>query len=141
MKPLRRFVSFAMSAALLAGCAAFPPSAPEARPVSDNSAVVALMDSARNDIAAGKSDSAAASLERALRIEPRNPLLWQELARLRLQQGQYQQAEGLAARANAWAGNDKALRAQNWRLIGEARLKRGDHAGAQAAFDTAALID
>lgn len=138
MKSLRRFVSFAMSAALLAGCAALPPSAPEARPVSDNSAVVALMDSARSDIAAGKPDSAVASLERALRIEPRNPLLWQELARLRLQQGQYQQAEGLAARSNAWAGNDKALRAQNWRLIGESRLRRGDHAGAQAAFDTAA---
>jgi len=138
MKSLRRFVLFIIPAALLAGCAVLPPSAPEARPVSDNSAVIALMDSARSDIAGGKPDSAVASLERALRIEPRNPLLWQELARLRLRQGQYQQAEGLAARSNAWAGSDKALRAQNWRLIGESRLKRGDQAGAQAAFDAAA---
>src|SRR3989344_8042200 len=102
MKSPRFFVLFIIPAALLAGCAVLPPSAPETRPVSDNSAVIALMDSARSDIVAGKPDGAVASLERALRIEPRNPLLWQELARLRLQQGQYQQAEGLAARSNAW---------------------------------------
>ncbi len=96
------------------------------------------MDSARTDIANGKLDAAVAPLERALRIEPHNALLWQELARLRLQQGQYQQAEGLAARSNGWAGNSKTVRAENWRIIGEARLKRGDHQGAQAAFDKAA---
>jgi tetratricopeptide (TPR) repeat protein len=127
-----------MTASLLAGCAGFLPPATEDRPVSDNSAVVALMDNARADTAAGKPDSAVASLERALRIEPRNPRLWQELARLRLQQGQYQQAEGMATRSNSWAGDNKILRAENWRLIGEARLKRGDHQGAQAAFDKAA---
>jgi cytochrome c-type biogenesis protein CcmH/NrfG len=81
-----------------------------------------------------------ASLERALRIEPRNPALWQDLAKLRLEQGQYQQAEGLAARSNAWVGDDKTLRAENWRIIGQARLKRGDYAGAQAAFDKAAEL-
>ncbi|OGI51818.1 MAG: hypothetical protein A3E57_00820 [Candidatus Muproteobacteria bacterium RIFCSPHIGHO2_12_FULL_60_33] len=120
---------------MIAGCAGFLPSTPE---VSDNSAVVALMDSARADIANGKLDAAVAPLERALRIEPRNPVLWQELAKLRLQQGQYQQAEGMATRSNSWAGTNKALRAENWRLIGEARLKRGDRQGAQAAFDMAA---
>jgi cytochrome c-type biogenesis protein CcmH/NrfG len=30
------------------------------------------------------------------------------------------------------------LQAENWRLIGESRLKRGDYPGAQAAFDKAA---
>lgn len=128
-----------VAAALLAGCAGFPPSTPEAQPVSDNNAVVALMDTARADIASGKLDTAVAPLERALRIEPRNPVLWQELARLRLQQGQYQQAEGMATRSNSWAGDNKTLRAENWRIIGEARLKRGDHQGAQAAFDKAAV--
>lgn len=127
-------------ASLLSACAGLYAPMPEVRPVSDNNAVLALMESARTDNAAGKPDAAAATLERALRIEPRNPVLWQELARLRLQQGQYQQAEGLAARSNGWAANDKPLRAENWRLIGEARLKRGDHAGAQGAFDTATRL-
>jgi cytochrome c-type biogenesis protein CcmH/NrfG len=125
------------TAALLSGCATLvTPDAPQ-RPVSDNSAVIALAESARTDMAEGRIDTAVATLERALRIEPHNPVLWQELARLRLEQGQYQQAEGLAARSNGWSGGDKQLRAENWRIIGQSRLKRGDYAGAQTAFDKA----
>src|SRR5712691_11567484 len=60
---------------------------------AESAAIASLMDSARADNAAGKLANAAASLERALRIEPRNPRLWQELARLRLKQGDYAQAE------------------------------------------------
>ena len=96
-----------------------------------------LMDSARADAAAGNLTSAAASLERALRIEPRNPRLWQELARVRLKQGQYAQAESVAARSNSWAGDDKGLRAENWRLIAEAREARGDADGARIARESA----
>ena len=82
------------------------------------------MDSARADMEAGRLSNAAASLERALRIEPRNPRLWQELARVRLQQGDYAQAESTAARSNSWAGNDSALRAENQRIIEQARAFR-----------------
>ncbi|HUG76046.1 MAG TPA: tetratricopeptide repeat protein [Burkholderiales bacterium] len=95
------------------------------------------MESARGDAAAGRLPNAAASIERALRIEPRNPRLWQELARVRLRQGEYAQAENLAARSSSWAGGDNALRAANWRLIAEARNARGDAAGAHAALETA----
>lgn len=122
----------------IAGCAGLPTREPESLPVSDNNAVIALADAGRADAANGKLDAAAASFERALRIEPRNPALWHELAKLRLQQGQYQQAEGLAAKSNGWAGDNKTLRADNWRIIGQARLKRGDYPGAQSAFDKAA---
>lgn len=125
---------------LLTACAGtgMYPSTPPDQPVSENNAVLALVASARSDVAGGKPDAAVASLERALRIEAHNPRLWQELARLKLQQGQYQQAEGFAARSNGWAGNSKVLRAENWRIIGEARMKRGDRTGAQTAFDNAA---
>ncbi|MGA9033178.1 MAG: tetratricopeptide repeat protein [Sulfuricaulis sp.] len=125
-------------AASIAGCAGLPTREAESLPVSDNNAVIALADAGRADAANGKLDAAAESFERALRIEPRNPALWHELAKLRLQQGQYQQAEGLAARSNGWAGDNKTLRAENWRIIGQARLKRGDYPGAQSAFDKAA---
>lgn len=96
-----------------------PPPPPAAR--SENIAVAGLMETARADVAAGRLANAAASLERALRIEPRNPRLWNELAQVRLRQGQYAQAESLAARSNSWAGNDSALRADNARIIAEAR--------------------
>jgi tetratricopeptide (TPR) repeat protein len=80
---------------------------------------------------------AGASLERALRIEPQNPELWQELARVRLQQGQYREAENLAAKANILSGADMNLRAENWQIIGQARTRLGDHQGAQAAIEKA----
>ena len=98
------------------------------------------MENARADAAAGRVGNAAASLERALRIEPRNPRLWQELARVRLKQGQYVQAEGIAVRSNSWAGDDKPLRAENWRLIAQAREARGDAEGARHALEQAAQI-
>jgi len=122
----------------LFGCAGFPPTVEQQPPASENSAVLALMTTAKSNIASGNYDAAVAPMERALRIEPQNPFLWQELAKLRLHQGQYQQAEGLAARSSGWAGTNKDLRAENWRIIGEARLKRGDYPGAQDAFDKAA---
>jgi tetratricopeptide (TPR) repeat protein len=129
---------FLLGTAWISGCAGIATQEPGSLPVSDNNAVIALADAGRTDAASGKLDAAAASFERALRIEPRNPALWHELAKLRLQQGQYQQAEGLAARSNGWAGDNKTLRAENWRIIGQARLKRGDYPGAQSAFDKAA---
>lgn len=136
-------------AAFAAGCAVLPPApaptTPEEQvartPVSGSSAVVALADSARTDTAAGNYAAAAAALERALRIEPRNPRLWHELAQLKLKQGDASQAANMAARSNTWAGADKTLRAANWRIIGEAKRSLGDDAAANAAFDKAdALI-
>ena len=91
------------------------------------------MASARADQAASRLGSAEATIERALRIAPHDARLWQQLARIRLQQGQYAQAESLAARSNTWAGGDSALRAENWNLIAQARDARGDAAGARAA--------
>lgn len=119
---------------LVAACATAPEPGPAPAPVEqppapypaprESVAVAGLMESARNDAAAGRLPSAAATLERALRIEPRNPRLWHELARVRLQQGDPAQAQNLAARSNSYAGNDSALRAENQRIIEEARGAR-----------------
>ena len=82
------------------------------------------MQSARADVAAGRLPNAAATLERALRIEPRNPRLWHELAKVRLRQSDYSQAESLAARSNTYAGSDSELRAANQKVISDARAQR-----------------
>ena len=151
IRPTRRWL---LPALLLAGCATAPgpesapvepaPAAPPAQAPAaqapapqENVAVAGLMESARTDAAAGRLPNAAASLERALRIEPRNPRLWQALARVRLQQGDYSQAESLAQRSNTWGGADNSLRAENWRLIAQARQARGDAEGARKAQDFA----
>jgi tetratricopeptide (TPR) repeat protein len=109
--------------------------------VSDNAAVLALVTQARTDSSEAKYTAAAAGIERALRIEPRNPRLWQELAQVRLAQGDPEQAEGLAKRANTLAGGDRHLQAASWRLISAARSARGDSDGAGAAARRAEELD
>jgi len=115
---------------LLAGCASAPeptpaPSAPPPIPETplarETVAIAGLMESARGDAAAGRLVQAAGTLERALRIEPRNPRLWHELAKVRLRQGDAAQAANLAARSNSYAGSDAALRAANQSIIEQAR--------------------
>ncbi len=130
---------------VLAGCATpeqqpapeAPPAPPPPLQHKESIAVAGLMESARAETAAGNLASAAASLERAIRIEPRNPRLWHELARVRAQQGQHAQAENVAVRSNSFAGDDRALRAENWKLIAETRKARGDSEGARQALEQA----
>ncbi len=140
MTNLRRAAAIA-AILLLAGCSVLQPVSgprmPSPAPSSENTAVVALLQKSQRQSSAGQWDAASASLERALRIEPRNPALWQKLARVRLEQGDYPQAENLAAKSNSLAGSDNRLRAENWRIIGGARSKRGDQAGAKAAYERA----
>ncbi len=117
---------------ILAGCTtSFPP------PPSQNSAVVSLLEQAQSLSAAGQLDQAGASLERALRIEPRNPLLWQRLAAVRIDQQQYLQAENLAKKSNALAQGDHNLRRENWLLIARARSLNGDDEGSREARERA----
>ncbi|MDD3448552.1 MAG: tetratricopeptide repeat protein [Gammaproteobacteria bacterium] len=116
------------------GPAAAPAARPEPAPAGPASpAVVALLETAREQQNADRLAEAAASLERAVRIEPRNARVWYELATVRFRQGQLQQAEQLARKSDALAGPDNTLRARNWRLIALVRMKLGDNAGAVSA--------
>lgn len=82
---------------------------------------------------AGRSEEAAAFLERAIRIEPRNPWLWHRLAVLRLQEGQHALAIELAKRSNVLARGNRRLLAGNWLVIGKARAGLRDVEGAARA--------
>jgi predicted Zn-dependent protease len=131
------------AAFVVAGCATVPgePTAPGTRPGANTKAIHSLVEVARSDAAAGRFASAAASMERAIRLDPRNAHLWQELARLRLKQGEFAQAEHVALRSNALTRGDKALRTENWNIIAEARAARGDPAGARSARELAKRIE
>ncbi len=91
------------------------------RRTTTNRAVETLMEEAEHYRLSADYVAAAASLERALRIEPRNPVLWNRLARIRLEQGQYSRASSLAAKSNALAGNDQELKRNNSEIIARAR--------------------
>jgi tetratricopeptide (TPR) repeat protein len=91
-----------------------------------------LTSQASQQARAGDLEQAAASLERAVRIEPDNAWVWHQLALVRLFQGQDDQAAQLAARSNALTG-DAALQARNWRVIAQAKERAGDAEEAASA--------
>jgi len=102
------------------------------------SAIDKLMKDAQVWLDKGQYVKAVATLERALRIKPRNPGIWAQLAQVRYSQQQYSQAESLALRSNQYAGSDDNLKRHNWELIANARDKQGNKTGAIAARKKAA---
>ena len=88
--------------------------------------IVALLDDVDQYEHSGKPVQAAATLERALRIEPKNPLLWQRLGELHLKQGNWQQAIAMAQKSNFLAADNKNLQLTNWKIIEQASAAQGD---------------
>ncbi len=95
--------------------------------------IVALLNEADQFSKQGQSEKAAATIERALRIEPKNALLWHRLAVVRMQQQQWQQAIVMARKSNALAANNKQLKSDNWALIAAAYDNLGDEKKANEA--------
>jgi len=117
----------------VAAAGAAPPPAPLQSPSTVNAAVVSLLNTASAQSRAGDHARAAATLERAIAIEPDNAWLWYRLADTRLEEGRLEQAAGLAAKSNSLAKADRNLQADNWKLIAEVRRRQGDSGGAAAA--------
>ncbi len=103
------------------------------KPARSGGAVVALLGQADGYRSSGDSGNEAATVERALRIEPNNARLWSRLSAIRLEQGRPQQTEQLALKSNALAKGDQRLQATNWRLIARARWALNDADGARRA--------
>jgi tetratricopeptide (TPR) repeat protein len=91
----------------------------------------ALVTQAHAQAAGGDFGQAAATLERALRIEPDNPLLWIELGRARLGENNPTQADAMGRKALALATGDPAAQSSAWHLIADA-LRSGGHNGEAA---------
>ena len=125
-----------LAALVAAGCAATAPG-PSPGPGSDTAAPApgkrnglgpageALLIQGANERRAGDYAAAAATLERALRIEPGAPALWLELARIRLLEGDFPQAEQLARKAGSLAAPGSPLADETRQVIEEARRRGG----------------
>lgn len=98
-----------------------PPSAPVRVVPPVSPASQALLNESRSHSAAGRYPQAAASIERAIRIEPRQPVLWLELGNIRLKEGDYAQAESLGRKALSLSAGDAALSARAQQLIAAAK--------------------
>lgn len=107
---------------------------PSTRSYSLNAASRALVSQAETQRKARNFVQAAATLERALRIEPNNPLLWLEYGELRMDESNYAQAENMGRKAAASASGDPRTQAAAWRLIAESLKARDRNSEAQQAY-------
>lgn len=109
------------------------PSYPKTADAISGQAVLSLLRSANSARAAGQYAQAAGSLERALRIEPRNYFVWSTLADTHLRQKNFDQAISVARKSNSLARGNVYVEQENWRVIRDARAAGGDSAGAAEA--------
>lgn len=108
-------------------------------PAHSNSASTTLIETASRQYENGQLDQASATLERALHIQPNNPATLHYLGVLRLQQGQYQQAETLALRSNMRVGRNVELRNRNIQLIQAAQQAQSSGTPPNAKEDLLAV--
>jgi tetratricopeptide (TPR) repeat protein len=97
----------------------------------------ALVGQAQSQVASKNYPVAAASIERALRIEPGNPLLWIELGKIRQAEGNYQQAENMARKAASMAVNAPRAQSSAWSLVAESLRAQGKNQQAREAQNRA----
>jgi Tetratricopeptide repeat len=120
-----------------------PPPATPAPPVATRqfhlgTAATALVSQAHRQATAGDTQLAIGSIERALRIEPDNPLLWIELGEIHENAGHYDQAAGMGHKALQLATGDPHAQSASWHLIADslkARGRNGEAAEAQRRAD------
>jgi tetratricopeptide (TPR) repeat protein len=141
---------------LLAGCASTSPAPVEDREVDtrvreparedsagvqvfplQNPAVKELVADASAAESAGDYEQAAVLLERALGIQPRDRELLQQMAEVKLQKKDYDQALSFAVRSYDSGPRVGEICSRNWRTISVAREHLGDASGSAEARDRA----
>ncbi|MGI9229869.1 MAG: tetratricopeptide repeat protein [Gammaproteobacteria bacterium] len=98
-----------------------PRSPPPVSTMASAPAVLALLDTSRTQLQANDRAGAVRSIERALRLEPKNPQLWHQLAQIRLQEENWRQAIALAQKSHSLSGERADLQKANTELIERAR--------------------
>lgn len=113
------------------------PVSPVAVKSSQNPAVVALLDTARQQTHQGDLRSAQSSLQRAQRIAPKDPEVYYVLADTHRRLGEFLQAEQVALKGVATAQGQNTQLRRLWQLIAAIRTDAGDLEGAEKAAGVA----
>ena len=96
-----------------------PPPSLEYKPVTGPAA--ALYQDADMALQSGRLAEAEMLLERALRIEPRNPYYWHSMAQVKYRQGKYRETVQFCLKAESLAGKQPQLVTRNKELLQQAK--------------------
>ena len=113
---------------------------PAVRQFQLSPAAASLVSIAQGQERSGQYGLAAQTLERALSIEPRNPLVWLVLGRESLDAHSPAQAYGMARKALYLADGDPGVQASAWGLIAASLRAQGENQAAVAAEQKAAEL-
>ncbi len=94
--------------------------------VSTSPAVKSLLRQAKLDMVLKRNTAAISKLERALRIESRNPAIWHQLAKANYNNGSDGTAISMAKKSNIYTAADSPLEKLNWQLIKSASKRSGN---------------
>lgn len=119
---------------------AAPPSAPPPRQFMLGAAAAALVGEAHTEEQSRNFGIAAQTLERALSIEPHNPLVWIEMGRENILAGNPAQAYGMGRKALYLATGDARAQASAWELIAAALRAQGRNDEAYVAEEKAVSL-
>jgi tetratricopeptide (TPR) repeat protein len=120
-----------------AGAPAPAPPAPQQRQFALGTAAASLVGAAHAQEQSRDYGVAAETLERALSIEPHNPLVWIELGRENILSGNPAQAYGMGRKALYLASGDPRAQASAWELIAASLRAQGRNDEAYAAEEKA----
>lgn len=142
MSPTFRFLVYLLLLILIQACASsqprkvnrFPSHATPDQPAAkirtvspsptENPTIQKIMTKAAEQRSKGQLEAAAQTLERGLRIAPKDATLWSRLAAIRLQQHQYGQAQSMAQKSNTLAGTNMTIIQKNNTIIEAAQRNR-----------------
>ncbi len=115
--------------------------APQQQEFTLGPAATALVGDAHTQEQSHNFGLAAENLERALSIEPRNPLVWIELGRENILAGNPSQAYGMGRKALYLASGDSHAQASAWQLIAASLRAQGRNDEAYTAEEKAVALD
>jgi len=116
------------------------PQTPQQRQFTLGAAATALVGDAHVQEQSRNFGLAAETLERALSIEPHNPLVWIELGRENILAGNPAQAYGMGRKALYLAGGDPRAQASAWQLIAASLRAQGRNDEAYSAEENAVRL-
>lgn len=97
-------------------------------------ATIALLNTANYQTNNGRLQAAQSSLERALRISPKDPEVYRSLGEVHRRLGEYVQAEQMLLKGIAVAAGQSNKLRKLWSALAKVRSESGDAKGANVAF-------
>jgi cytochrome c-type biogenesis protein CcmH/NrfG len=87
---------------------------------------LALLQQSQRAVGEGNLDEAIAYVERAIRMNPKDPELWLRLAELQLSADHPASAAQVAQKAIALSGSETEVQRKAWLVVADARERQGD---------------